>query len=736
MNKIIEEEFIKQTFNIEKMKLDNVCTQLLKLSIINSEAEKGYIIKVGNNNIALGAVDEVCKDSCYIDDIEKNYDVPKSIIHYVSSTLDTVVIGDSKKDYRFKEDEYIKKNSIKSVLCMPILFRGILKAILYLENNIKEDAFNLDKIKMMQLLWAYGVVSVENSIIYNKIKEVNGELEKKVEENMKSLRETVIQLKKEIMQKKQAEEALKESEEKLRTLINAMPDCICFKDGGGKWIEANNAQLQLLDLKGKDYIGKSNKELGEISDFYKTTLMNCEKNDIEVWKNKKINRQEDYIPRKDGNIKIFDTIRVPLFCENGNRKGLVVIGRDITKHKQSEIALYESEKKHRRLMKYLPDAVYLICEDEIIFCNTAGIKLLGLKNINDVKGKNIKKYLISSYYEKTKEKLSEKLIMPLMEQKLKRADGRIIYVEIMSTTYTYEGKKVILSVLRDITERKRNEELNKRIKEKSKQLREVEEYDKVKTEFFANVSHELKTPINVIFSALQMCSILVRDIKDEKIIKLNRYMNMMMQNCYRLIRLSNNIIDITKIDTGYVKLNLENADIVSIIENITMSVVKYAKIKGIQITFDTDVEEKVIACDVEKLQRILLNLLSNAIKFTDYGGDIFVNIRDKTNYIEISVKDNGVGIPKEKQESIFHRFIQVDKSLSRNNEGSGIGLSLAKALIEMHNGTIYVNSELGCGSEFIVNLPVRYINNTRKSRYISGQTNIEKMKIEFSDIYL
>jgi len=154
--------------------------------------------------------------------------------------------------------------------------------------------------------------------------------------------------------------------------------------------------------------------------------------------------------------------------------------------------------------------------------------------------------------------------------------------------------------------------------------------------------------------------------------------------------------------------------------------------------FDTEVEERILACDGDKIERIMLNLISNSIKFTEPGGKILVNIYDKENEIIISVKDTGLGIPIEKQEQVFERFVQVDKSLVRNKDGSGIGLSLVKSLIEMHEGTIKLKSEWGKGSEFIIKLPVKVL--SHEDVYIPNNYNhngnIEKIQVEFSDIYL
>lgn len=298
----------------------------------------------------------------------------------------------------------------------------------------------------------------------------------------------------------------------------------------------------------------------------------------------------------------------------------------------------------------------------------------------------------------------------------------------------------IIGVSRDITERSKKEELQKSIEEERRILNELKETDRIKTEFFANISHELRTPINVIFSALQMEELMLEGYLNENgCTDKFKYTKMMKQNCYRLLRLISNLIDITKIDTDYFHINKTNNDIVSIVENITLSVAEYIENKGISITFDTDIEEKIIAYDPEKIERIILNLLSNAVKFTPRGGNITVKIEDKDSDICIRVKDTGRGIPHNKVNSIFERFVQVDKSLARNHEGSGIGLSIVKALVELHGGTISVTSKEGEGSEFIIYIPCELVESEasfKSEGYSqSSESYIEKINIEFSDIY-
>ena len=294
-------------------------------------------------------------------------------------------------------------------------------------------------------------------------------------------------------------------------------------------------------------------------------------------------------------------------------------------------------------------------------------------------------------------------------------------------------KGIVLSLV-DITARKEAEEDQRKSKEL---LNEAIAIDELKNDFFSNLSHELRTPLNVIMSSLQLLdsqkNIDTNTITDEY----GKYCRIMKQNCYRQLRLVNNMIDSTKIDSGFFEINLHNHNIVSIVEEITLSVSDYIKNKGIKLVFDTDVEEKITAIDMDVIERIVLNLLSNAIKFTNDGGIISVNIYDKGETILISVKDNGIGIPIDKHKFIFERFRQVDKSLTRNHEGSGIGLSLVKSLLEMHDGKISFKSEPNKGTEFFIEIPIRLVPDdvTIEKDDILKQNNVEKIHIEFADIY-
>ena len=248
-----------------------------------------------------------------------------------------------------------------------------------------------------------------------------------------------------------------------------------------------------------------------------------------------------------------------------------------------------------------------------------------------------------------------------------------------SNAYIVTGK--------DITYEVNEEKMKKNLEERVK-------LEAMKNDFFTNLSHEFKTPLNIILGTMQVMQQRIDNniaISNDDLV---RYLKSIRQNSYRVLKLVNNLMDINKMDIGYYDIHLSNNNIVNIIEDICLSVAEYARNKDIELIFDTDCEEVIIACDPEAIERVMLNLLSNAIKYTtDGNGKILINIRDDKEFIFVSVKDNGKGIPKDKLEVIFDRFEQANTNYKQKCEGSGIGLYLVQSIIKLHGGSISVESE-------------------------------------------
>lgn len=292
---------------------------------------------------------------------------------------------------------------------------------------------------------------------------------------------------------------------------------------------------------------------------------------------------------------------------------------------------------------------------------------------------------------------------------------------ILPVSFTILGFILIIIALliKSIKHKKYQDELMR-----AKQL--AEDANNTKSNFISNISHELRTPVAVISSSNQ----LLRKINNNTNNNIDNTLDIIDQNANRLIRLINNIIDIAKIDSGFGDLNLKNIDVITLIEDTVLSVIPYAISKELEIVFDTNAEELIMAVDSEKIERIVLNLLSNAIKFSKSNSKILANIVVKDKLLIFIVKDFGIGIDDKNLSKIFDKFTQIDDSFTKYNEGSGIGLSIVKSFVDLHGGTISVDSKINKGSTFKVSIPIKII---EEFNTVSGD-NLSNVNIELSDI--
>ena len=276
-----------------------------------------------------------------------------------------------------------------------------------------------------------------------------------------------------------------------------------------------------------------------------------------------------------------------------------------------------------------------------------------------------------------------------------------------------------VGILTDVTEKRKVED----------------EKNQLKLDFFANLSHELRTPINLISSTIQLIKLNLTKLSPQEANKLYKYIDIMEINSLRLVRLINNLLDSTRIDAGFISFTPINADIVRFIEDICGSIVEFIEFNNMHLIFDTNKEEDIVLFDPDIIERTMLNLLSNAVKFNKKYGNIYVNLCTKEDKIIISVKDEGIGIPKEKANCIFERFEQVQSKDRIEKQGSGIGLYLVKSLVTLHGGSIKVNSKVNQGSEFIVVIPKQVIKNGEEFLMKKNEeVRYSRANIEFSDI--
>lgn len=523
---------------------------------------------------------------------------------------------------------------------------------------------------------------------------------------------------------------LRRSEKKYIDIFNSVNDSIFihhFNDEcKSKFIDVNDVACKRLGYTKEELLNMTIKDIKT-----EKGRLNINERMDELKKKNQLFFESEHISRLGDIIPVeINSKKVNLFGE----ELIISVARDISRRKWIENFLTQSEERNRRLVEILPNPIILIKEGCIVYANSTAKEFMAASENEHLLGRNLNS-IFTAVDERSEKIFSDVLINNLDKQYhntevrlIRNKDNEHVDVELTTSLFRYSNKEVMVLHFRDLKHIKKSQKYERLFSDAVK-------YDKLKTLFFANLSHEFKTPLNVMFSALQVLMSSI-DKSHENYAGMVKMGNKLKLNGYRLLRLVNNLIDLTKIDSGFYDMNLVNCNIVQLIENICDYSLDIVKERGIRLVFDTDKEEINIACDTNKIDRIILNLLSNAIKFTERDGTIIVSISSYDDYIEISVKDDGIGIPEEMVALIFKHFNQMDKSFTRKNEGCGIGLTLVKYLIQMHKGSIRVKSEDGVGSEFIIRLPIVLIDEVEDNKVDKrGIIYRDTIDIEYSDIY-
>ena len=288
----------------------------------------------------------------------------------------------------------------------------------------------------------------------------------------------------------------------------------------------------------------------------------------------------------------------------------------------------------------------------------------------------------------------------------RRKDGSCFPVEISLSPVKSGDGLGVTAIIRDTSERKHSEDQLRAIQEKYNlelQLRsqEIERADRLKSEFLSSVSHELRTPLHTIIGFSEL---LAEELKGPLNEDQKRFIGHIHRDSLHLLELINQILDLSKIEAGRLELRMETFAASGAVEEVLTSIRPQAEAKSIRIEADLGAGV-TLAADRLRFKQILFNLLSNAVKFTPENGRIRVGASPCDGFVEIFVKDNGIGIPLEERELVFDKFHQVRRATDASRGGTGLGLAITKALVEQHGGRIWLESEPGMGSHFKFTIP-------------------------------
>ncbi len=491
-----------------------------------------------------------------------------------------------------------------------------------------------------------------------------------------------------ITERKNAEQLSRESEERFRALTELSSDWFWEQDEHFRFVQISGEtrQAHTAAFSGNSAIGKTRWELpyvGMSDSVWAEHKAQLERH--EVFRDFEVTRLDS-----KGEIRYVGISGVPIFDASGRFTGYRGTGRDNTEMRRSGDRARASELQLREITDAVPALIaYVDADQRCRFHNRAYQEATGLRS-EDILGKSMRELMEPAFYEALRPKVEEVLSgYPVVyERKQRSATGGVRHYVVNYFPRYGEGAdegQVIgfYSLATDITELKR--------------------IDRLKTEFVSTVSHELRTPLTSIRGSLGLISGGIAGQLPEAAMKL---IGIAKNNCERLIRLINDILDIEKIESGKMQLDLQPMALMPLMVQAIAANEGYGLANQVSLTLHCDDPGLQVKVEADRLTQIVTNLLSNALKFSPPGGTVEVHVTRAGLGVRVEVRDHGPGIPEEFRKRIFQKFSQADSSDTRQKGGTGLGLNISRAIVERMGGSIGFESRLGEGTTFFFELPL------------------------------
>lgn len=648
LNLILDGRLFQGDFKYISMEITEICAGLLNVERV------GIWLHDEKNNL-IRCIDQFQKSKKFHceGDTLNTLEFPKYIEKLKNGNI--ISAYDVYSDPAVNEipESYYKKYDIFSMLDAPFWHNEKISGIICLENTNEKRQWTPDEEKFVTMLG------------------------------------TLLSLCFEVSERKKAEDSLKTNENQLNALINSTPDIICFKDGEGRWLIANNSDIELFNLKNVDYKNKKDSELANYTlPLYKDSFLLCESTDEEAWRKGSAIRKEEQIPLPGGGYNIYDIIKIPIFNHDSSRKGLVIFGRDTTERKRKEEELKISETKFRTLFQSLTEgvAIHEMLYDadgkandyKIIEVNPAFEKLLNISAAHAINCKASELYQASEApYLAEYEKVVQTGVPFIFNTYFQPMD-KYFYISALS----YK-KGQFVTVFNDVTNIKRNED---DLKRKNEEM----------TKFIYTVSHDLKNPLVTIRS---FTDFLKQDLSKNDEPALSKDFQYIHGAADKMELLLNELLELSRIGR---KVNpKKEIPLINIVKDALELISN--KLSNKNIEFTRPDENIIIYGDNQRLVELYKNLIDNAVKFMGSRPDLKIEIgviEEKKSKV-LFVKDNGTGIDQRYQHKLFGLFEKLDP----HSDGTGMGLAISKKIVETHDGKIWAVSEgVGKGTIFYFTL--------------------------------
>ena len=573
-----------------------------------------------------------------------------------------------------------------------------------------------------------GVVGIARNITARKraeeeVRQARENLQAQIEAQTAELTAKNAALEREIAERRRAEEAALHERSLMDALMDNIPDAIYFKDRQSRFTRVNKGLAQKYGISDpSEAIGKTvfdffSHEYAQYSFDSEQELLRTGRPLIGV------ESKQTWPDRPDTWASV---TKMPVYDQEGNITGIFGLARDVTERKLAEQALRASEENYRLLFERNQAGVFRTTLDgQIIDCNESAARILGFESPQELMGHNITPHYSSAESRQVfLDELMTKGMVTNNEASFQCKDGSIRWLlRNASLIEEREGRPALIEgTYIDITERKQVEAELRRAKEAA------EAANRAKSEFLANMSHEIRTPMNGILGMTELA--LGTNLTHEQ----REYLDLVKFSAQSLLTVINDILDFSKIEANKLDIDPIEFNLRGSLAETMKAVALPAHQKGLELACDVDatVPEAVVG-DPVRLRQVLVNLLGNAIKFTDTGEVVArISLEEETGkeaVIHFQVSDTGIGIPEEKQHDIFGAFAQADASMTRKYGGTGLGLTISARLVELMGGRIWVESEVGRGSNFHFTIRFRRTTAAAKSAPPAGAELLRGLRI-------
>jgi PAS domain S-box-containing protein len=523
---------------------------------------------------------------------------------------------------------------------------------------------------------------------------------KPIDPNLLKLRLMIIERQIQCLAKHlEAEEALRASQTYAGNIIESSLDMIIAVDLDRYIVEFNKAAQKTFGYRLEEVLGR------HVDILYadKTEALNISQTTLE----------QGQCIREIFNIRENGEIFPCLLCASilrdayGKPIGIMGISRDITEQKRVEEALRVSQEYATNIIESSLDMIIAVdMERRIVEFNKAAQETFGY-HPEEVLGKHVNMLYADETESSATSLATTEQGQCVREIHNKRKNGEI-FPCLLSASILQDGQGDpvgFMGISRDITKRKQSEEaLKKAHAELERQNVELTRASKLKDEFLSVMSHELRTPLTAILCQWELLQEKLYGTLNNRQLAAVESIG---ESSHQLLALINDILDFSKISQGKLELEIAPVPVETLCQASLQAITQQARKKHLKISLMVDKNVMTIQADESRLKQVLLNLLGNAVKFTHKSGEVGLEVQGDTEQriVRFTVWDTGIGIAEEDKERLFQPFVQLDSSLSREYTGAGLGLSMVCHIVNMHGGSISVESEVGKGSRFTVSLP-------------------------------